>query len=105
MISGVGLASARMSGLRAIALDHVGLQHAAADRPRKISAPPITSERARVGLLRIDAPSSGPSASVRPVVDHALDVADEDVLALHAQRDQQVEAGERRGAGARRRRS
>jgi hypothetical protein len=36
-----------------------------------------------------------------PVVDHAFGIANEDVLALHAEFHHQIEAGDRRGAGAR----
>jgi hypothetical protein len=47
----VGLASAITSGLSAIALDHLGLQHAGADTPRKISAPAITSPSTRASVF------------------------------------------------------
>jgi hypothetical protein len=39
-------------------------------------------------------------SSVRPAVDDAGQVGDPDVLARHAQLDQQAQAGQRRGAGA-----
>jgi hypothetical protein len=43
MISGVGLASARISGSGAICFSSSGFSTPPADRPRKMSAPAITS--------------------------------------------------------------
>ena len=102
MISGLGLASARISGRGAMRLHHVRLQHAAGRQAEE-------DVRAVDDLGRACAPRSPGrrrafhrSISVgAALVDDALDVRDEDVLAPRAERDQQVEAGERRRAGAR----
>jgi hypothetical protein len=51
MISGVGLASASTSGLSAIAATISRLSTLGPDRPRKISAPPITSPRVRLSVF------------------------------------------------------
>jgi hypothetical protein len=51
MISGVGLASAITSGLSAIALTMSGVSTLGADRPRKMSAPPITSASTRLSVF------------------------------------------------------
>ena len=50
MISGTGLASARISGLSAMASTISGLSTPGADSPRKTSAPPITSARVRASV-------------------------------------------------------
>ena len=56
MISGVGLASARTSGSRAIAATISGLRARAADRPTNTSAPTIASASVRAFVvLRDDA--------------------------------------------------
>ncbi len=52
MISGVGLAIARMIGSRAIAATMSGLSTPPAERPRKTSAPAITSPSVRAGVSR-----------------------------------------------------
>ena len=65
----------------------------------KTSAPGMTSASVRLlGLLRVDV--LPPVHQLRAaLVDHALDVGDRDVLAGGAERDEQVEAGERRRTG------
>ena len=52
VISGLGLASAKMSGLAAILATIADLSTPAAERPRNTSAPPITSASARAGVSR-----------------------------------------------------
>ena len=52
MISGVGLAIARMIGSRAIPLTISGFSTPPADRPRKMSAPGITSASVRAVVSR-----------------------------------------------------
>ena len=51
MISGVGLASAMISGLSPIALAISGLSTLGADRPMKMSAPPMTSPSVRLSVF------------------------------------------------------
>ena len=55
-------------------------------------------ERPRLGLARVDVLARVHQLDAA-LVDDALDVGDRDVLVLGAQRHQQVEAGERGGAG------
>jgi hypothetical protein len=50
MISGTGLAKAMMIGLSAISLTISGFSTPGAERPRKMSAPPITSARVRASV-------------------------------------------------------
>jgi len=50
-ISGFGLASAKISGLSAIFATISGLSTPAVDRPRKTSAPSITSPRVRAEVF------------------------------------------------------
>ncbi len=52
VISGLGLASAKISGLGAIFATISRFRTSAADRPRKTSAPPITSASVRAGVSR-----------------------------------------------------
>ena len=52
MISGVGLAIARMIGSRAMPFTISGLSTPPADRPRKMSAPAITSASVRALVSR-----------------------------------------------------
>ena len=100
MISGVGLASAMTSGLSAIALDHVGLQHVGRRQAEEnVGAVDHVAQHALVGLLGIDR-LPAVHQRVAAFVHDAVDVADPDVLALRAQRDQQIEAGDRRRTGA-----
>ena len=51
MISGVGLASAMISGFSAMRLAISGFSTPAADRPRKMSAPSMTSASVRLSVL------------------------------------------------------
>ncbi|MGY3292223.1 hypothetical protein ACVWWP_005290 [Bradyrhizobium sp. LM3.6] len=51
MISGVGFASAMIRGLSPIALAISGLSTPGADRPMKMSAPPITSASVRLSVF------------------------------------------------------
>src|ERR1043166_9000825 len=85
MISGVGLASAMMSGFRPMRATMSGLCTPPAERPRKMSAPSMTSARLR---------------SLVSCVYGAFDIGNQDVLAPRAERDEQIEAGERRSASA-----
>ena len=95
------MASARISGRGAIWASSSGFSTPPAERPRKTSASgDHVGERARVGLLRIDR-FPAVHELVAALVDDALDVGDPDVLALGAERHEEVEAGERRGAGTR----
>ena len=90
-----------MIGLARIVATISGLSTPAADRPRKMSAPSITSaERAVRGLLREDDLVLVHQLDAA-LVDHAGQVGDPDVLARHAELDQQAQAGERGRAGAR----
>ena len=50
MISGSGLASARISGVFAICVSHSGFSTRAADRPRKMSAPGRMSASVRASV-------------------------------------------------------
>ena len=96
MISGVGLASAITSGLSAIALTMSGFSTLGADKPEKnVGAADHFRQHALVGLLRIDR-LPAVHQRVAAFMHHAVDVADPDVLALRAHRDQQIEAGDRR---------
>jgi hypothetical protein len=90
-----------ISGCAGHALDHVRLEHAGRrEAEEDVGAVDHLAERALVGVLRID---RFPAVHQRrpALIDHALDVADPDVLALEAECDQQVQAGERRRARAR----
>ena len=81
--------------------EQLGLQHAAGrEAEEHVGIRDDVGERARVGLLRIDR-FPAVHELVAALVDDALDVGDPDVLALGAERHEEVEAGERRGAGAR----
>ena len=81
-------------------LDHLGLQHAAGRQAEEdVGAGHDLGQRARLGVLGV-ARLLRVHLLLAALVDHALDVGDEDVLALEAERDQQVEAGERRGPRA-----
>ena len=78
-----------------------GLRTPPAERPRKISAPANNvGERARARLPRVDR-LPAVHQFLAALIDDALDVADDDVLALGAERDEQIEGGERRSARAR----
>ena len=52
VISGLGLASAKISGLAAILATISGFSTLAAERPRKMSAPAITSAKVRASVSR-----------------------------------------------------
>jgi hypothetical protein len=80
--------------------DHLGLEHAGTGQAEEdIGALDDVGERARIRrarvalLVRI---GIGPAR-----IDHAAEVCDRHVFLAQSHRDQQVEAGERRGAGAR----
>ena len=66
-----------------------------------MSAPPITSASVRASVFCAIGRFPAVHQLVAPFIDDAVDVGDPDVLAPGAQRHQQIEAGERRGAGAR----
>jgi hypothetical protein len=100
MISGFGLASARISGLGRHLLDHLRLEHAAGRQAQEdVGALDHLGQRARRGLLR-ELDLVLVHQLLAAFVDHAGQVGHEDVLARHAQLEQQVQAGQRRGAGA-----
>src|SRR3954469_16338739 len=95
-ISGSGLASARIRGRSAIFFTISGLSTPPAERPRKMSAPAMTSSRVRARLdreallVRIHLLAAAP-------VHHALDVGDGDVGTRHPHLDEELEAGKRGG--------
>ena len=101
MISGFGLASAITSGSLAMLLQHLGLQHPGGrEAEEDVGAGNRVGERARAGVSGVDL-LPAVHQLLAALVDDAFDVADEDVVALRPQRDQQVERGERRRARAR----
>ena len=82
-------------------LQHLGLQHAARrEAEEDVGAGDDVGERARGGLPRV---SRLPAVhqGLAALEDDAFDVADDDVLALRAERDEKIERGERRRARAR----
>ena len=82
--------------------DHFGGQHARRRQAHEdVRAGDDLGQGALVGLLGEDL-LVGVHQLVAALVDHALDVGDPDVLALDADADQQVQARQRGGAGARR---
>jgi hypothetical protein len=66
MISGVGFASAKISGFGPIALTISGFSTPPADRPRNTSAPTITSASLRSSVTCANSALSGSISSVRP---------------------------------------
>ena len=83
--------------------DHVGGQHAGGRAAQEdVGVAHHVGQRLRVGLLAV-ALLGLVQAVAAAFADHALGVADEDVLDLHAQTDHQVQAGDRRRAGTRHR--
>ena len=66
MISGTGLASAMISGFSAMRLTISCLSTPGAERPRKTSAPSITSSRVRASVLRANFAFHLSICSVRP---------------------------------------
>ena len=99
-ISGSGLASARISGLSASSGSHSGFSTRGADRPRKTSAPASTSRQRRARRCRgRSAPCSAACRAGRARTTPLMSVS---VTFSGAQphRDQQIDAGQRRGAGA-----
>ena len=100
MISGVGIGERHHQRLVRHRLDHLRLQHIRRRQAQEdVRAADHVGQHARAGLLRIDR-LPAVHQRIAPFVHHAVDVADPDVLALRAQRDQQVEAGDRGSAGA-----
>ena len=91
---------AKMIGFCAMRLDHLGVSAPLAERPKKISAPSMrVRERAR-GVSTACADFHWFMPSVRPLIDDALGVAEDDVGGLESDRLDQVEAGDAGGAGA-----
>ncbi len=85
MISGVGLASAMISGFSAIFARSSGFSTPAAESPRKTSAPiDRLGQHTLVALLRVDGLPFVHQLDAA-LIDHALDVANPDVLALGAE--------------------
>ena len=64
-----------------------------------MSAPSIASASVRMAVGRAYRAFHGSISVGAALVDHAFDVGHQDVLEPHAQRDQQVEAGQRRSPG------
>jgi hypothetical protein len=93
------LASARIIGRSAMPFTISCFSTPPADRPRKMSAPSITSASVRVGFARepllVRVHQLGAA-----LVDHAGQVGHPDVLERQADVDQQIEARERGRAGA-----
>ena len=82
-------------------LDHLGLQHVGRGNPQEdIGAADHVGQHARIGLLRIDR-LPAVHQRVAALMHHAVDVADPDVLALRAERDQKIQARDRGSACAR----
>jgi hypothetical protein len=84
--------------------DHLGRQHAGRRAAQEhVAAGHHVGERARRRLLAVALLRFVELAAARIlalVLDHAARVDDEDVLHLHAEADHDVEAGDRRRAGA-----
>ena len=90
-----------MSGSRRHLRDHLLLQHAGGRQAEEdVGARDHLGQRAQRGLLRelrlVLVHQLGAA-----LVDHAGQVGHPDVLARQAELDQQAQAGQRRGAGAR----
>ncbi len=101
MISGIGLASARISGLSAMLRHHLRLQHAGRRQAEEdVGAVDHLGQRARLGLAGVARLVWVHLLGSRPCRPRPSMSADDDVLALQTQIDQQVQAGERRRAGA-----
>jgi hypothetical protein len=66
VISGLGLASAKISGRGAILATMSGFSTPPADRPRKTSAPSITSASVRLSVFCAKKALSSSISSVRP---------------------------------------
>ena len=101
MISGSGLAMAKMIGFGAIERDHLGASaRPSADRPKNTSAP--SSASASVRAVGLDRMGRFPlvHALGAALVDHALGVAEDDVLGGDAHRLDQLDAGDAGRAGA-----
>ena len=82
-------------------LDHLGLQHVGrGDAQENVCAADHLSQRALLGFLRIDR-LPAVHQRVAALMHHAVNVADPDVLALRAERNQQIETGDRRSTSAR----
>ncbi len=105
-ISGSGLASARMIGCVGHGLDHLCGQHTGGRAAEEdIAAAHHVGQRARRRLLAVTLLALVEFAAasiVALVLDDAARIDDVDVVARHAQADHDVEAGDRRRAGARR---
>ena len=91
---------AKMIGLGAIDLDHLGVSAPLAERPKNMSAPTIAS--AKRAQRRVDGMRRLPlvHALRAAAIDDALGVAENDVRRLEAHRLDQLEAGDAGGAGA-----
>ena len=97
---GVRIGERHHQRLVAHLLDHVlGQDARRREAEEDIGAADHVGELPLVGLLRVGALPAVHQLGAA-FIDHALDVADPDVLALGAERDQQIEAGDRRCARA-----
>ena len=99
LISETGLASARTSGSAAMVISISGFKHVGCrEAEEDVGADDGLGQRAhrrRLGVAGLVGVHAGRPA----LVDHAVDVGGDDVLARQAECYQEVEAGERRGTG------
>ena len=98
---GIGVGHGEDDRLVGHARDHVAADDATGREPQEdVGADDGLGERARLGLPRVGL-LPAVHQLLAALVDDALDVGDEDVLALDADGDEQIEAGQRRRARAR----
>ena len=83
---------AKMIGLSAIEATISRLTIPPAESPRKMSAPAITSVSVRALVFLANALLPRVHQLVAALVDHAFDIGDGDVLALHSYPHEQIEA-------------
>ena len=100
VISGSGLAIAKMIGLGAIVLTISAVSAPLADRPKKMSAPTIASASVRSGVSTACADFHWFMPSGRPRQTTPLVSQSRTLLGLEAHRLDQIETGDARGAGA-----
>ena len=100
VISGSGLAMAKMIGFAAIDFTMSWVTAPLTERPKNTSAPSSASrQRARLGLDRVRRLPLVHALGAA-LIDHALGVAEDQVLGREADRLEQFEAGDAGGAGA-----
>ena len=100
VISGSGLASAKMIGFLAIDLTMARVTAPLTDRPRNTSAPFMASSSVRD--FGVDGMGRLPlvHALLAALIDHALGVAQDGVVVRQADGLDELQAGDRRRAGA-----